>query len=987
MKHKPQFLSFQRHALATAVVISLALAGAAQAQLSSSTVKGVVNNGQAAAPAGLMVLAVNQASGKSYRTTTLADGSYALTGLAPGAYEIRITAPDGVVKTRVITVQVGETAALNLTLGVDAQLDRVNVAGSAQRQGVKDSQVGTNVSRKMIESLPQATRNFLSSVDLAPGVAFTSDGSGNTGIQAGAQNHNHVNVFIDGIGQKNNIQPGGVSGQNATRGNPFPQSAIAEYKVLTQNYKAEFEQVSSAAITAVTKSGGNEFHGEVYVDRTGTNWRAKNEFEKEREAQGVARPSSSKYEYGLSVGGPIVQNQVHFFFAYDGKDIGDSRQILLNKEALARLTPTAGIVPGLIARQGSQVDNFKEHLLFGKIDAQLNEEQKLTFSTRLRMEDDRVPEDRTLSLPGNDKNRSNDETRIDLKHEWARGPWLSEARAGYEDYHWNPHSATTGAFLKYKVANGTPQVLGSSNDLIFDGGSPDAQDRRQSGFFLSEDLTYTGLAGHVIKGGAKLKAMKYDLSGTGRSVDVVEVLIDRITGLPYYGGGLCTGTGILNGGIQSDQCRIDKAVPGAAANFNNKQFGLFLQDDWSVTKQLEVNLGLRWDYESNMLNNSYATPADRVTALRGMDYERWGMVPPVGQTYAQALAKGGVNIEDFISNGSSRKAFTGAFAPRVGASYDLFADRMSVLFGGWGRSFDRTMANHALDELQKNASPGGEVWLINNGVKTPYSDQFTLGLRQGLGEWNAELALSQVNAKNQFVWYGGNRDPKGGWANQSSIDPLWGGPNGFGTLILGDSVGEAKTRSVLFSAAKPYTDTSGWGVNVAYTYSDAQTTHNEWSNEIFDWTYGRSTHGFNPSKLVEKHRLVLAGVVDKILPWDMALSGKATWTSGMPRSITSCADGWDKCKRVEGDGSSFKQVDLGVSKAFKFGAGNSFNLRADILNLFNTTNYDGLDDWGGGPVAAGQPKNAVGGDNLNLGKPNSVRGDARTLRLMASYQF
>ena len=73
-----------------------------------------------------------------------------------------------------------------------------------------------------------------------------------------------------------------------------------------------------------------------------------------------------------------------------------------------------------------------------------------------------------------------------------------------------------------------------------------------------------------------------------------------------------------------------------------------------------------------------------------------------------------------------------------------------------------------------------------------------------------------------FCWQSGGAQlcANGGWANQSPIDPWWGGPNGFGTLILGDSVGETKTRSVLISAAKPYTTSSGWAANIAYTYSD-----------------------------------------------------------------------------------------------------------------------------------------------------------------------
>lgn len=969
---------WRRHALASAVFF--ALAGAASAQLSTATIKGQVQAAGSAQRAGLTVLAVNTANGATYRAQTQADGSYTLLGLAPGSYEIRV----GDARTERITLAVGETAAVDLRVGAADQLGRVTVVGSAQRQGVRDSQMGTNVSSKMLEGLPQTSRNFLSAIDLAPGVAFQTDGAGYTSIQAGSQSFDHVNVFIDGVGQKNNIQPGGVSGQATSRGNPFPQSAIAEYKVITQNYKAEFDQVSSAAITAITKSGTNELHGEVYGDRTGTNWRAMNMAERQREAAGVPRPPSSKNEYGFSIGGPIKRDQAHFFFAYDGKNIDDSRQIVLrNRDKL----PNAGIVPSLVAAQGNQVDTFKEHLLFGKVDVNLDDEQRLSVSFRVRREEDRVPENRDLSLPGNDKARKNDETRFDIKHEWARGPWLNEARAGYEDYTWAPQSAATTPFIKYKVANDpAAQLLTSAGDVIFGGGSPDAQHRAQKGFSLANDLTYTGIAGHTLKMGAKFKAMKYRLSGTYRDVDVIETLIDRVTGNPYFNGTACTGTNVTNGGLNSDQCKIDRAVPRGAVNYSNNQFGIYIQDDWAVTKQLELNLGIRWDYESNMLNNDYVTPADRAAALRGLDVPRWGITPPAGQTYAQSLAKGGVNIEDFISSGN-RKPYKGAFAPRVGASYDLLGDRMSVLFGGWGRSYDRTMANYAIDVLQSNATPGsGEIRLISNKVKVPFADQFSVGLRQALGEWNAEIALSQIHAKNQFIQYSGNRDANGGTANQSPIDPLWNGPTTYGNLILGDSVGETKTRSVLISAAKPYSAASGWAANIAYTYSDAKTTHKEWKNDPYDWTYGRGTHGWNRSTDAPKHRLVVAGVADRLLPWDLQLSGKGTWSSGSPRRVTSCAAGWDKCINVEGSGAVFRQVDLGLAKAMQWGI-HRVSLRMDVINLFNNTSYDGLDDWGGGPVPQGGQANKYGGDNLNVGTPNSVKDNARAVKLTASYAF
>jgi outer membrane receptor protein involved in Fe transport len=482
--------------------------------------------------------------------------------------------------------------------------------------------------------------------------------------------------------------------------------------------------------------------------------------------------------------------------------------------------------------------------------------------------------------------------------------------------------------------------------------------------------------------------MKYDLSGTAFRVPTIDTVLNVTTGQPYYNGLVCTGTNVNSNGLSSDQCNIRLAIPSASANFKNNQYGLYLQDDWKITRQLELNLGARWDYEDNMLNNNYATPADRVAALNGLDGRTVdGITAPAGQTYAQSLAKGGINIADFISTGNSRKAFKGAFAPRLGASYDVLGNKATVVYGGWGRSYDRRMANNALDELQKNATPNaGEIWLIKNDFKMPFADQLSLGVRQAVGMWNLDVAVSKIHAKNQFIWFAGNRDPNGGFGNSNSVDPLWGGPSGYGTLVLGDFVGQNKATSLFLSLEKPYTQASGWSMTVAYTYTDAKTTNNEWSDGIFDWTYGKSTYGFRPAKDAEKHRLVVGGLMDK-LPWGMQLSGKLTVGDGQPRRVIDCHTGFsgaNGCVAVSRGSDTFKQLDLALAKNFKV-YGGELQIRADVLNLFNTANWGYYDDWVGGPSTP--PKNALGGDNDHFDTRTGVRGPMRQFKLGASYTF
>ncbi|UOD29990.1 TonB-dependent receptor [Massilia violaceinigra] len=948
-----------RRALVGLSTVAMLAAAPAHAQLSSATIKGqITQSGAPAAPA-TPVVASNTATGYNYRTSTGADGSYVLTGLPPGEYAIKV----GGQSTDKVTLSIGQTASLDLSVGAANQANPANMAqvvilGSAQRRNVKTSEVGTSVSRAQIESLPQVSRNFLAFADLAPGVRFDVEAKTGYGtLQGGAQNQDNVNVFIDGVGQKNYILRGGMSGLDSSRGNPFPQSAVAEYKVVSQNYKAEFDQVSSTAITAITKSGTNQLHGDVFFDRTGANLTAHDPFQKKNKADGVERPRYSQKQYGATLGGPIKEDVMHYFIAYEGKRIDTPRQVVAQRQDLL---PNAGIVPSLLAQAGSTTAKFKEDLVLGKLTTRIGEDHLIELTTRVRRENDLVPEDFKLSVPGNEKDRKNDETRIDLKHEFSRGDFLNEARIGYEKFHWNPSALLSTPYVKYVVSpsNETKNVV----DVLFTGGSPDAQDRMQKGLSLSESLTWTGLAGHTIKGGVKVKKVDFKLYGTSNAIDIRREMIDNVTGIPQV-------------------FEISRALAPTGVSYTDRQYGVYLQDDWKLTKQLELNLGLRWDYETNMLNDSYVTPSDRA-GLFGKQDPRAGA--PVGQTYAQSLAKGGVTIGNYISTGSNRKSFKDAWQPRVGLSYDLFGDSNTVFFAGAGRAYDRTIANVALDELQKNSQAGGEIWLVRSEHKLPYTDQFSVGVRQALGAWNTELGATVSRSRNQFNWFGGNRDVNGGWGNASPIDPMFSSVPGYGTLILGDFISQAKTSSAYLKGDKPFSTASGWGLAATYTYSEGETTNKEWNNDMFNWTFGRYAHSWNPSTTVERHRLVVAGLSDRLLPFGIMLSSKVTLGSGLPYRITDCSMGFEACVSRKGDGGSFRTVDMAMAKDLGVGFG-KVSVRFDVLNVFNTVNYAAYDAWGGGPTK--NNPNYLGGDNVKLGVPGAVTGPMRTVKLTARYAF
>ena len=270
----------RRTLLCCALAGCLAIAApSALAQSTSATIRGQVM-AESAPASQAQVTATNIATGLT-RSVQTQNGNYHLAGLPPGTYRIDVTA-NGQSSSQTVTIAIGQTATLNLGVGGVAEtaapgavtdLDAVTVVAPPVLVETKTSEIATYVSQKQIETLPQNSRNFLAFADTVPGMAFSTSNNGEAQLRSGALGATNINVFIDGVGQKNYVTPGGLTGQDDSRGNPFPQLAIGEYKVITSNYKAEYDQISSAAVTAVTKSGTNDFSGSVFWDKTTEAWR------------------------------------------------------------------------------------------------------------------------------------------------------------------------------------------------------------------------------------------------------------------------------------------------------------------------------------------------------------------------------------------------------------------------------------------------------------------------------------------------------------------------------------------------------------------------------------------------------------------------------------------------------------------------------------------------------------------------------------------
>ncbi|WP_269635714.1 TonB-dependent receptor [Xanthomonas citri] len=996
-----------RSLLCCALAASLLAASPAMAQSSNATLRGQV----AASQAGTTVTATNLATGTTRRVATGPDGTYALVGLPPGTY--KVDAGPGTEKT--VTLSVASSVSLNLGSGGEATtpadgtattLDTVKVTATSLQE-VKTSEVGTNVSLKQINTVPQLTRNFLEFADTVPGMQFETDPNGNSRIRGGAQASSAVNVYIDGVGQKSYLF-GGVSGQEQSAGNPFPQLAIGEYKVITSNYKAEFDQVGSAAIVASTKSGGNEFHGEIFGRTTNTDFRARQADERAGapNADGSKRQTHQD-EYGMAFSGPIVKDKAHFFVSYEGKGFEVSANPVSVPDSFSALRDD--LPAGVQSRLGSVTRPFKEDLYFGKIDWDVGENDRLELTAKYRDEKSRDDVgDRNTAIAG--KNNLNTEERYDLRWQHFGERYVNEARVSYEDVLFTPNAFTLGNQNIYTRGVAEDDVLIRDNATS----GLAIQRKGQKGPSFQNDLTFNSIdwhGSHVIKMGVKYKEVELTQSENA-----------AVNPSFYYAVADGLGTSAI-----PYQVKFNLPFAGAAPSVTtkSKQLGLYIQDDWDVNDKLQLNLGVRWDGEKIPSYLDNVTPPEVVAALNGP-----GTDPTVSATYAEQLAKGGVNINDYISNGHNRKQDNNNFAPRLGFSYDFRGDESLVLFGGAGRSYDRNLFDIlGLEQVKSalaqytlrfaEAAPGctpapgtcvnwnpaylsdpaslgslvnsgvrnGEIDLLNNDLKTPYSDQYSLGLRTRLGEWNTSATVSYIHSKDGLILTLGNRYPNGDFF-QNGGQPWNENPPGFGSLLIGNNGVETKTGQLLLSADKPYTQESGWGLTAAYTFSRARGNRGNDDRYGFD-AATIADYPFLDLNAVPRHRLVLTGIYD--LFWGISASAKLTLATVPPRNEAVSYDQYGgqpsdniRIVSVDAPGGKFiaggdifgtRQLDLSLSKDMHVTEALTVQVRGDLINALNFRNYDQYAiDWG---------QNGVYNPRASINQYGALSTSPRTLFLSA----
>jgi hypothetical protein len=287
--------------LAIVALAGVVMAREVSAQVTSGTVYGTVQDVDGGVLPGATVVLISESRGtKSAPVTASATGDFVVPNVAPDTYSVEVTMPSFTPLLRKgVDVSGGDRVSLgNLTLQVGGAAEAITVTADAPLLQAQSGERSFVVSSTQVENLPINHANFAALASLSPGVVGTTRTGG------GGQ----TNVVMDGISVMDTGNNSQMLQLNA--------DAIAEVKVLTSNYQAEYGRSSGLQITAVTKSGSNRFHGSVYDLKRNSKWDTASWVSQQN---GDPKPRSKQDDWGYSIGGPVGKpggsNKLFFFYA------------------------------------------------------------------------------------------------------------------------------------------------------------------------------------------------------------------------------------------------------------------------------------------------------------------------------------------------------------------------------------------------------------------------------------------------------------------------------------------------------------------------------------------------------------------------------------------------------------------------------------------------------------------------------------------------
>jgi hypothetical protein len=884
--------------------LMICIAAVMQAQTPMSTVSGIVKDSQGAVIQGATVSLTSASQGTLNQSVSNSSGSFAIPDLTPGQYSASVSAKGfATAEYDSVPLEAGRTFTLDTTLAPATQVTTVSVTESTQTVDLEQSMLQGQITESTIESIPLNGRNFLELAYLIPGnrpaPTFDPTKTNTLEISSAGGFGRGGNITVDG-GDNNDEVVGGTLAN-------FPEDSVQEFQIATGRFTAEVGRSGNSIVNIVTKTGTNRYHGSMFL------------FERNRNLQALPgtfnrslpTPPFDREQYGGSVGGPLSKDRAWWFTSVEYRDQNASIQTGTRDFATDTILNSAAAAP------------LRDALWSTRFDTQLSKHNRLMARYSLNRSTDTAEATPSQNTPAftaaerqNSLNRFNSLV-LNLNSV------LSPTKVNDFSFHYDNFYNDIPPFGQ-NAPTTNPSTLGLTNELIF----PDLADGEN--FNLPQithlnrnqvrDALSWSLGKHTLKLGGEFQ--HYTASGEINVFGTGTVILTSDFGFANLNGA----SGPPNDLDIPIAVALKSSAPVSPVPipfvFDSYLAG-YAQDDWRVSRRLTLNLGMRWEYDSNLTGNSSAhDPCPSLTTE-----------PTSPCTWMANV----INLKKVPDKKD--------FSPRVGFIFDPIGKGKTVIRGGYGIYYDRIILETGAEELVQNDraltitqyagsscsnpnipappslglcfAPGSSFVHGTPTLANPFSGPHQTGgvgiLAMGPDAHHPLFQQSSLGAQQQF----GNNwlfsaDGLHVFANRQIISHLLRSTNSTSPYIScpGSNIpctitdpmsGISDSIALLQSQGKSWYDgliacvqhrparlgRVGYQYNISYTlsktfdYSDDDQLANSNADEQVDLVEGINNLRMEKGYAVtdERHRLTLYGETQ--LPWKLSLAPIYTFGSGV----------------------------------------------------------------------------------------------------------
>ncbi|MBL8182985.1 MAG: TonB-dependent receptor, partial [Blastocatellia bacterium] len=330
----------------------------AQSDSGSAGIEGTVKDPNGAFVQGATVTIRNLDTGLERVVTTNSNGTFSASVLPVGRYSVTTKASGFAEKPISVQLTVGETTPVAIELALAGASVTVDVSAATDVISTESESVGSTISPRLVSDLPVRGRNFTEFVQLTPAVVQEGDRGG---LVVSGQRSINSNVSVDGADFNDPLQGNQRGGNEATFF--FPQSAVREFQVVRSGASAEIGRTGSGFVNAVTKSGTNEFHGELFYFNRNKTLTSPDAFDQDLD--------NAQNQFGGAIGGPIKKDRAFFFFA------AEQNYLRVPFVVQFQTLPGAVVPASVAALEGEQRGTNNPTAIFGRTDIILDDTNTL----------------------------------------------------------------------------------------------------------------------------------------------------------------------------------------------------------------------------------------------------------------------------------------------------------------------------------------------------------------------------------------------------------------------------------------------------------------------------------------------------------------------------------------------------------------------------------------------------------------------------------